>query len=128
MGLLRRPEQVFQTDPAVEVDTDPIGDHGDDLRAVVGWVDMATEGTLARGEPDDADDLSCHRCDVGVLRGDGRQRAADPLGQAVVAGLVGRGGAVSAGCPALAKWLVPEVKAPGTTMEVSMPKRASSAA
>jgi hypothetical protein len=35
---------------------------------------------------------------------------------------------VSAGVPALAKWLVPEVKAPGTMIVVSMPKRISSAA
>jgi hypothetical protein len=35
---------------------------------------------------------------------------------------------VRAARPALAKWLVPVVKEPGTMMVVSMPKRASSAA
>jgi len=34
----------------------------------------------------------------------------------------------SAGWPALAKWLVPVVKEPGTTIVESIPNRASSAA
>ena len=36
--------------------------------------------------------------------------------------------AASAGAPAWAKWFVPLVKAPGTTIEVSIPQRASSPA
>ena len=41
-----------------------------------------------------------------------RTRSATPLTRAL-----------SAGEPACAKWFVPEVKAPGTMMDVSMPQR-----
>ena len=88
---------------------------------------MDAEGTLPLGQIDDACDLYCDLVRVGVVRFQLGQARADPVHQASVARLVGpRHGGVS-GRPAWAKWFVPEVKAPGTTITVSMPNRASSA-
>ena len=100
-----------------------------DAGAVFGRVVVHAEGTLAKWGVDDLHDRVSHPRDVGVVRHDGREGLLHLLAEALVGTSFVLGqGASSAGRPEWAKWLVPLVKAPGTTIEVSMPQRASSRA
>ena len=58
---------------------------------------------------------------VGVRRHDRCERLLDLLAKAAVGARFILRGARGVGRPESEKWLVPEVKAPGTMIEVSMP-------
>jgi hypothetical protein len=78
----------------------------------------------------DFDDRIGHALNVRVVGDDIAEGRFHALAEALLAPVILGFGKIAAwaGWPALAKWFVPLVKAPGTMIEVSMPQRASSRA
>src|ERR1700719_4665827 len=61
-----RVKQVFQADIAVHLTPHAVGDAVDDFRAILRWIDMDPERSIAEGQVYDPHDLPCHFCRIGV--------------------------------------------------------------
>jgi hypothetical protein len=100
-----------------------------DIGAILRGIDVNAKRSLSELGVDNIHDRLGDGAGVGIGRDDGRKCLLDLLAEAVygpASYLAAR--PASAGRLALAKWSVPDVKAPGTIVEVSMPRRDSSRA
>src|SRR5436309_6922070 len=92
-----------------------------DIVAVFGRIVVDPERALAEGHVDDLDDLVGHAAGLGVVGDDRGERLQHLFAEALVGpASYSATRASSAGRPECAKWFVPLVNAPGTTIVVSM--------
>ncbi len=89
---------------------------------------MNPERALAKWGVDHADERVGNHGYIGVRRHDGVEGLLNPGSETEWSHFISSSTAWSPGEPALAKWLVPLVNAPGTMIDVSMPHRVSSRA
>jgi hypothetical protein len=123
-----RRQEFLYADASVEVSADPICDSGDDLAAIAARVHVGAERAVAGGHADDPHDLVRDVLDVCVWGFKRGQAGRELLAQRGVLHVVRPFDLVAVGSSWCRKWFVPDVKAPGTTIVVSIPKRMSSAA
>ncbi len=127
VGVVRG-QEVLDADAVVELGADAVRDGGDDLAAVSRGIDVGAERTAAVGRPTTrtiSSATSCTSAPAGTIPA---RRSVSSFRSAPYSSSCAATRAASEGAAAFVKWFVPEVKAPGTTIEVSIPKRMSSAA